>query len=110
MTELPATYRNLRKNHPKIAAAHEALGEATQSAGPLDQRTRALVKLAMSVGARHEGAVHAHTRKALDAGATPEDVRHVALLATTTLGFPTAMATLTWIEDVVGSGSPRGRK
>ena len=34
--------------------AVEALGEVTQSAGPLDSKTRALVKLAIAVGALRE--------------------------------------------------------
>ncbi|HZS32126.1 MAG TPA: carboxymuconolactone decarboxylase family protein [Methylomirabilota bacterium] len=46
--------------------AYEALGAA--AAGPLDGRTRELVKLALAIGARLEGAVHAHVRRALEAG------------------------------------------
>jgi hypothetical protein len=30
-------------------------------------------------------------------------IRHVVLLATTTLGFPGMMAALTWVEDVLKS-------
>jgi len=52
--------------------AVEALGEVTQSAGPLDSKTRALVKLAIAVGALREGAVHSHTRRALEVGCTPD--------------------------------------
>ncbi|ODU25291.1 MAG: carboxymuconolactone decarboxylase [Verrucomicrobia bacterium SCN 57-15] len=81
--------------------AYEALGEATQQAGPLDAKTRALAKLGIAVGAWREGAVHSHTRRALDAGCSPDEIRHVVLLATTTLGFPSMMAALTWVEDVL---------
>ncbi len=82
--------------------AYEALGAATQEAGPLDTKTRALAKLAIATGAWREGAVHSHTRRALEAGCTPEEIRHVILLATTTLGFPSMMAALTWADDVLG--------
>ncbi len=50
---------------------------------------------------QHEGAVHAHARKALGAGVTPDELRHAAVLAVTTLGFPRMMATLTWGEDMI---------
>jgi len=81
--------------------AYEALGTALAEAGPLDAKTRALVKLALAAGAWREGAVHSHTRRALDAGCRPDEIRHVILLGTTTLGFPSMMAALTWVEDVL---------
>ena len=45
--------------------------------------------------------MHAHTRKALMAGWTPDELRHVAILATTTLGFPSMMAAFTWVDEIV---------
>lgn len=89
------------KAHPSVGDAYKTLGEATTTAGPLDKKTTELVKLGISIGMQHEGAVHAHTRKALDAGCTPEELKHAAILATTTLGFPSMMAALSWVEDVV---------
>lgn len=62
----------------------------------------------MAIGARMEGAVHAQVRRALEDGAVPAEIRHVALLGLTTLGFPATMAALTWVEDVLGSRR-RGR-
>lgn len=68
---------------------------------PLDGRARELVKLALAIGARYEGAVHVHTRLALAAGATPSDIKHVVALAVTTLGMPTAGAAYTWVNDIL---------
>jgi alkylhydroperoxidase/carboxymuconolactone decarboxylase family protein YurZ len=98
---LPGRYLRFQKAHPNVFAAYDALGTACQEAGPLSARARALVKLALAVGARLEGAVHSHTRRALDAGCTPDEIRHAILLATTTLGFPTMMAALSWVDDVL---------
>jgi alkylhydroperoxidase/carboxymuconolactone decarboxylase family protein YurZ len=56
----------------------------------------------MAIGARLEGAVHSHARRALAAGATPDQIRHVVALAAPTAGFPTTVAAYTWVEDVVG--------
>ncbi len=98
----PAQYRRFAKRYPALIKAYEALGEVTAQAGPLDPKTRALVKLALAVGASLEGAVHSHSRRALTSGCSPDEIRHVVLLAATTLGFPSMMAALTWVEDVLG--------
>jgi hypothetical protein len=47
--------------------------------------------------------VRSHTRRAIAAGATPEEVLQVALLAITTCGFPTAIAGLGWVDEVLAS-------
>lgn len=98
-TEFPAAYKAFTEEYQSIWDAYDQLGAAVHGQGPLDDKTRALVKLAISVGARQEGAVHSHTRKALAAGASPAEIRHAVLLALPTIGFPTMMAALTWVED-----------
>lgn len=103
MATLPDHYRNVRKQHPDYMKAVEALGKATHKAGPLDDKTAHLVQLAAGVSLRSEGAVHSHTRRALDAGATPEEVRHAVILLTSTVGFPTVNAALSWVEDILES-------
>jgi alkylhydroperoxidase/carboxymuconolactone decarboxylase family protein YurZ len=100
-TPLPARYQHFEKSYPSVMQAVEALGEVTQSAGPLDGKTRALVKLAIALGALREGAVHSHTRRALEVGCTPDELRHVGVLAITTIGFPGTMAAMSWVEDVL---------
>ena len=110
MPKLPRAFVGFNSEFPRIGRAWEALGGACAQAGPLDARTRELVKLALSIGARLEGGVHAHTRRALDAGATPEQIRHVVALAPSTVGFPIAVAAFTWIRDVTGPGKKRGRR
>src|SRR5579884_4423590 len=103
MHKVPGTFKRFLETYPEVARAYEQLGKATQDWGPLDKRTRELVKLGIAVGKRHEGAVHSHVRRALDAGATPEEIRHVILLSMTTIGFPNMMAALTWAEDVLNA-------
>lgn len=98
---LPARYLKFQKAYPKVFHTYAALGAATQEAGPLSRKTRALAKLAIALGARMEGAVHSHTRRALEAGCTPDEIRHVVLLATTTIGFPAMMSGMSWVEDVL---------
>jgi 4-carboxymuconolactone decarboxylase len=101
--QLPKRFLKFQQDHPALYRAYEQLGNAARNAGPLDNKTRELVRLAIAVGNRHEGAVHSHTRRALEAGATPEELRHVALLAVTSIGFPNMMAALSWVEDVLNA-------
>jgi 4-carboxymuconolactone decarboxylase len=98
----PDIFLNVRETYPEVAAAYDALGEAAHTAGPLDAKNRQLAKLALAIGAGLEGATHSHTRRALEMGISPEELRHVALLAITTLGFPTAMRGMSWINDITG--------
>jgi AhpD family alkylhydroperoxidase len=101
MPRLPKPYERFRKKYADLWAAYDKLGAAVHGAGPLDEKTRELVKLGIAIGGHLEGAVHSHTRKALDAGATADEIRQVVLLAIPTVGFPTMMAALTWVEDVL---------
>jgi len=101
MSKPPEFYRRFIDRYPDVGKAYEELGETTKKVGPLDQSTAELVKLGIAIGARHEGAVHSHARRSLDAGASADEVRHAVLLATTTLGFPAMMAALSWVEDIL---------
>ena len=103
MSQIPKRFQKFTEDYPEVAKAYEALGNAVHTAGPLDSKTRALIKLAISIGARLEGAVHSHVRKALEAGCTPEEIRQVALLSLPTIGLPSMMAGLTWIGDILES-------
>jgi alkylhydroperoxidase/carboxymuconolactone decarboxylase family protein YurZ len=102
-TGIPTRFKEFGRKYPEIMEAYEALGNAAQQAGPLDTKTRALVKLGIAVGSWREGAVHSHTRRALEAGCTADEIHHVVLLACTTLGFPSMMATMTWVQDILST-------
>jgi transposase-like protein len=52
---------------------------------------------------RQEGAVRSHARRALAVNMTSDEVRHVGLLALTTIGFPHTVAGLGWIDEVIAS-------
>lgn len=101
-TGLPAFFQEVSERFPEIFKSYSALGEAVSSAGPLDEKSRALVKLGIAIGVGSEGAVHSQTRKALSAGASDEEIVESALLAITAAGWPRAMAALTWIDDILG--------
>ena len=103
---LPEVYVEFSERYPEVARAQGELARVIREASPWDERTNRLLKLAMAIGAEAQGAVRSNVRKALDHGATPEEVRRVALLAITTCGFPTCIAGLRWIEEVLEGEAP----
>ncbi len=100
MNDLPKQFQKFSKDYPEVAKAYEQLGTAVHNSGPLDNKTRALIKLALSTGARMEGAVHSHTRKALEAGISKDEIKHTILLALPTIGLPSTMAAMSWVRDI----------
>ena len=93
---------------PDLWSAYQALGAAAAESGPIDARGRRLVKLAMAIGAASEGAVHSHARQALEEGISASELQQVCNLAITTLGFPTAMAALSWVNDIIADRANEG--
>ncbi|MBZ0156379.1 MAG: carboxymuconolactone decarboxylase family protein [Alphaproteobacteria bacterium] len=100
-TKLPDQYVSIRKRFKSYSKALDSLGKAAREAGPLDDKTAHLIQIAASASIRSEGGVHSHTRRALEAGATPEEIRHAILLISSTIGFPTVSAALSWADDIL---------
>ena len=63
--------------------------------------SRRSISAAPMVAIRSEGSVHSHVRKALQAGASPEEIRHALVLLTSTIGFPTVTVALAWGADIL---------
>jgi len=96
----PKHHQSIVRQYPHYMAALDAVGEAAANAGPLPEKTRHLVQIGAAAAIRSEGAVHSHTRRALAAGATREEVQHAVIATTSTIGFPNVMAALSWVNDV----------
>ena len=107
-SKLPSGAAVLASGFPDVWESYAALGKRCAEAGPLDLRTRHLVKIALAAGASSEGAVHSHVRRGLAEGLTKEEIRHVALLAIPTLGLPGGVRTMTWMDDILER--PRKRR
>jgi alkylhydroperoxidase/carboxymuconolactone decarboxylase family protein YurZ len=98
---LPEPFQKLGRDHPKVHQAYESLAAAAHESGALDERTCRLVKLAIAVGARFEGAVRSHTWQGKEAGITEAETDHVVLLALTTVGLPSMVAARTWVASAL---------
>lgn len=101
MAKVPALHTSLKKRFPKYFSALESLGKAVRSSGPIDTKTSHLIQLAGAVAIRAEGAVHSHVRRAMEAGATPDEIYHAILLLTSTIGFPKVSAAISWADDII---------
>lgn len=98
---LPRIYRDLRADHPDIAQAYDALGDACRQAGPLSEREQRLVKLGIATGLASEGGVRSHVRRGLREGIAAEDLLHAIAIAIPTAGFPATVAAYQWAREVL---------
>ena len=101
MSYLPEIYKDFQKQFPEVAKAYDALAESCIQEGPLEKKYQRLIKLGISIGVNSEGAVRSHARRALEEGVSAAELRHTVLLATTTAGFPTMIAAMKWVEEVI---------
>ena len=102
----PAVHRQFVARFQRLGKAWDLVNEEG-GAGPLDEKTQRLVKLAVAIGAMREGAVHSGVRKARDAGASLDEMEQVVALAASTIGLPSAVAVWTWLHDKSGPPSPK---
>ena len=92
MKDLHEIFTTFKKDFPGINASHEAMGELIHDqAGPLPEKVRWLVKVAISGASRHHLALETHISKARAASATDKEIEHTLLLLIQTVGFPTFM-------------------
>jgi len=99
--DLPKHYSTIMAKHPKLSQALDSLGEAIREEGPINAKTGHLIQLAAAASIRSEGSVHSHTRRALESGATPAEIRHSLILLVSTVGFPTVASALSWANDIL---------
>ena len=92
MEDLHEIFTVFKKDFPEIYQRHEALGKKIhEEGGPLPEKVRWLVKVAVSGASRHLLALETHIAKARKAGATEDEIKHALLLLIQTAGFPSFM-------------------
>lgn len=98
---LPEHFQNFVRDYPEVWDAHQKLSEACVKAGPLDRKTRELIKVAISGAANQITALQRHAVMAVQAGATEEEIYQTILLLITTIGFPRASAAMQWAHNAL---------
>ena len=101
MTHYTNNYSWLMEKFSTVMEKHQDLGKAVREAGPIDEKNSQLIQLGAAAAIRAEGSVHSHVKRALDAGASAEEIYHAIILLTSTIGFPAVAAALSWARDIV---------
>ncbi len=92
MKDLHKALTMFKKDFPAIYKKHEALGKLVhEQGGPLLEKVRWLIKVAISGASGHRISLETHIAKAREAGATEEEIKHALLLIVQTTGFPMFM-------------------
>jgi 4-carboxymuconolactone decarboxylase len=96
--KLPNTFREFASRFPDVVEQHEKMAQVVNQSGPLDEKTRSLIKIGISLGAGLESALRSHVRRAKQAGATNEEIEQAILLGMNTRGFPATVAAWSWAQ------------
>jgi 4-carboxymuconolactone decarboxylase len=94
--KLPKTYKDFIARFPSLGEAHESVAKAVDDVGPLDRKQCALIKMGICIGANLESAFRSHVRRAIEHGATTEEIEQAILLGMNTVGFPRTVAAWQW--------------
>ena len=95
-----------QKKFPELISIYQEAGKLAKKTGPIDEKTSHLIQLAACAVLRSEGGVHSHARRAIKAGASKAEIYHSIALLINTIGFPTAAAAFSWVNDVIGKKKP----
>jgi len=96
---VPGTYKDFIARYPELGRAHESVAKAADAAGPLDAKMLALIKIGICIGAGLESALRSHVRRAMQHGATHQEVEQAILLGMNTVGFPRTVAAWSWAQE-----------
>lgn len=92
MKDIHELFTDFKEEFPLIDSKYEELGRVIhEESGPLKERERWLMKVAISGAAGHLRSLEVHIKKAKEAGVTEDEIKHTLLLLIPTVGFPAFM-------------------
>lgn len=101
MKDLHEIFSQFKAEFPEVHEQHEALGkEIHEKGGPLSEKSRWLIKIAISAACNHKRALETHLRKAREVGVTEEEIKHALLLLIPTAGFPAFMKSYAVLKGI----------
>lgn len=86
--EVPHTLQAIARQFPSAWKAYQAFRDACDRSGPLNPKTRELIKIAVEVAKKRHGGLAAHIRRAQKAGASTGEISQTILLAAPLVGLP----------------------
>jgi AhpD family alkylhydroperoxidase len=103
MNKIQENFSYFIEKHGEIYEAYQNFGKLVHKAGgPLNEQTRALIKVAISSVGENAYVLETHIKKALDAGCTRDEIEHVILLTAPSVGFPNMMASIMVLRNALG--------
>ncbi len=101
MDKIADNFKYFVSRHKEIYEAYSEYGRLIhEEGGPLDEKTRALMKVVISSVSAHDFALKTHMKKAVEKGCTKEEIEHALLLTAPTVGFPNMMESLLVLREV----------
>jgi len=92
MRDVHDIYTTFKHEFPELSERINATSHAIHvGGGPLDERTRALLKVAIAAAGGHLTALETHVVAAREAGVADDEIVHALLMLVSTCGFPTFM-------------------
>ncbi|MCG8569353.1 MAG: carboxymuconolactone decarboxylase family protein [Spirochaetes bacterium] len=103
MKEIDQNFQYFQKKYGSIYSAYENFGKMVhQQGGPLPEKTRWLIKIAISAASEYSFALRTHIKKAMDNGCTREEIEHAILLIAPSTGFPKMMEAIMILREELG--------
>jgi len=102
LDEIEKNLKYFITNHREIYESYENFGKLVhEKGGPLDEKTRWLIKVALSADCQNEYSLTTHIKKAFCGGCTKEEIEHALLLVAPTAGFPKMMKGLLVLRNIL---------
>ena len=91
LNEFSSNHDKLWTEYPEQMAAFMGLSNAVKTPGSLDVKYKYLIALALGINAHCDWCIATHTRNALEAGATREEILEASWMAVLMGGGPALM-------------------
>lgn len=88
---------------PEVVESYRAMKKTYGEAGPLEEKTKQLIQVAIMVAINSESGTRDHAGFALDAGASVDELRQAVLMALGPAGMSSTSVGLKWANEVIAS-------
>lgn len=94
--------KHFGEQFPEIYRAYDELVKKCHAKGPLDQKTKQLIRISVASASYLENTVKANTARAIRMGITQEEIEQAILITMPTVGYPKMVAALNWCRQATG--------
>lgn len=102
MNKIKENFNYFTTEHKEIYDAYAHYGKLIhEQGGPLDEKTRALMKIVISSVSGQNYALETHINKAFEVLCTKEEMEHAILLTAPSVGFPNMMESIMVLRMVL---------